>query len=141
MGKGCSLLAFRVEIDTTDLPFYLVETDVIKPLEASTLNVALLMVRDQKVLLPPHEYMLLIVPRLIIERVFKGHISFGMRRQLSPSRKSKPMLEVDLVACAPTWIHSLEGVSLVRTSHYFACEERLKHWVLGSETPNHEITR
>jgi len=45
-----------MEIDAIHLPLNLIEAYIVKPLKACTTNRPNPMIRNQKVLLPPHEY-------------------------------------------------------------------------------------
>jgi hypothetical protein len=90
------LFAFCMEIDPADRPLNLVEADIVEALETCATYSSYSMVRDQKVFLPPHEY------------IFSLRQAWNMKMPLSrillegsESRELGPMREVRLVRGAP----------------------------------------
>jgi hypothetical protein len=57
--KKYSLLTPGMEVNSADAPLALVEADVVEALEAGAIDCPHAVVRDQKVLLPPHENIVL----------------------------------------------------------------------------------
>ena len=107
-----------MKVYPADLAFDLVETYVVKTLEASTSDMGDSMVGYEKVLLPPHEQMLTLSIVPIVEV-----LSLGLSRKWSPSRESVPMLHVDLHVRAPIRMLSLEGVLGADDFAFEVCRE------------------
>ena len=109
------------------------------------------MVRYQKPLLPPHEYVLPLPPALSGSGVGVSVLSTHRRgvskvdvplrvfRERSPGREARPVLEVCLVGSAPARMFGLEGVFLIRAANDFASEEGCEYLVLVRETLNAQI--
>jgi hypothetical protein len=74
-----SLLALRVEVDTTDPTLDLIEADVIEPLKRRTLDTTQLVVWNKEVLFPAHEDVLLLPPGATINGMTEVHVGFGIR--------------------------------------------------------------
>ena len=84
-GGSCnSLLALRMKVNTTDFSFSHVHADVVEALETSARYIALAMIRDQKMLLPSHEDVVLRPPWLVVRGEIEAHVSLRMGAQVSP---------------------------------------------------------
>lgn len=99
------LLAFRMEIDTADGPFYLVETDIVEPLEASTGYRPHPVVRHQKILLPPHENMFTL-GEVAVAEVW----SLCLFSKRSPRWEPSPVLHIGLLCRTPCFVSRLKGM-------------------------------
>ena len=117
-----SLLALSMEVDALDATRELVEADVIEAFETRTIYGPHSVIWHEKVLLPSHEQVLLLV------QVFR-HL-FLARRVLSNRLvcvEPPPVLPVDLLVGAPFRMLCNEGVF---GSDYLAFEVRRQTWMV-----------
>lgn len=98
-------LALRMEVNTAHGTFNLIETDIVKSLEAGARNGSHPMVGNKEIFFPSHEHV------LTLSKVAVSEISplrlFG---KWFPSRKTGPMVDIRLFVGAPFLIASLERV-------------------------------
>lgn len=95
----------RMEIDSIDSARYLVEADIVKPLEARTVNLAHTMIWHQEFLFPAHEHVFPVCAVFIMEVGL-----LGLLRKRPPCREARPMLHILFVAGAPVFMTGLEGI-------------------------------
>jgi hypothetical protein len=81
------LLTLRMEVNPTNTPINLIETDVIKPLETRARNSLHAMIRHEEVFFPAHEDVFALL--VILQR--EGG-RFGGFSQRAPGREACPML-------------------------------------------------
>ena len=94
-----------MEINPTNSPIDLIETDIVKPLEAGAQDLAHPVVGHQEGFLPAHEDVfalrkVLVVEVWLLRLVFEG----------PPGGEARPVLHVGLVGGAPGGVPRLEGV-------------------------------
>lgn len=94
-----------MEVYPTNGPIDLVETDVIKPLEAGPTNLPHPVVRDEERLLPAHEHVLALREVLVVEIRFLGSVLEG-----PPGGEASPVLHIRLVGGTPGGVAGLERV-------------------------------
>ena len=102
---GDVLLAAAVEVNPTNLPADLVETDVVETFEARPVDCPHPVVWHEEVFLPAHKDELLV-------RHIHGDIAALARLLLigSEGRELGPVREINLVCCAPRWVLGHEAV-------------------------------
>lgn len=94
-----------MKIHPSDGPFNLAKADVIKSIKTGTRNSPDSMVWYEKVLLPPHEYM------LALGKIPVSKIRFpGLFRQWSPGRELRPVVHIRFFRCTPRRMPRLKGV-------------------------------
>lgn len=109
------LLALRMKIYTAYGSLHLIETDIVEPLEACSVDIRHAMIWDEEMLFPPHEYV------FSLRIVLVGEVRLlGLLGQWPPRREPCPMLHVGFVCGTPVWMFSLE--SMFRAD-YLALEE------------------
>ncbi len=101
----CLLLALRVKVDAAHSPGYLVKAYIVEPLEACAGDRPNTMIWYQEILLPPHEDILPLREILVVEVCLLRLFSQG-----TPRRKSRPVLHVRLLGCAPGFVLRLESM-------------------------------
>lgn len=98
-------LALRMEVEAIHCSLHLIETDIIKPLEASARDCSDTVVRDEKILLPAHKHV------LTLGEVTIAEISpLCLSGERFPSRKSGPMMYISFLVDTPFLVASQEGV-------------------------------
>lgn len=114
-----------MEIDPAYGSFHLIEADIVKALKTGSGNCPHPMIRDQKVLFPPHEDM------LTLRKVSVREIRFlGLLRERPPGRKSGPMMHIGLFCSTPRLMARLEGMF---GADDFPFEECRQGWVVLRE--------
>lgn len=141
-----------MEIDPTDPSFNLIKANIVESFKTCALYTRHTVVRYQKPLLPPHEYVLPLPPALpgsgVCVTVLSTHrsgvskvdVPLRIFRKRPPGREARPVLEVGLVGSAPARMFGLEGVILIRATNDFASEKGCEYLVLVRETLNTQIT-
>jgi hypothetical protein len=99
------LLTFRMEVNPTNTPINLIETNIIKALETGTRDRFHAVVRHEEVFFPAHEDVLAL---LVILQCEGGR--FGGFGQRAPGREASPVLEVDFLRGAPGGVCGFEEV-------------------------------
>jgi len=94
-----------MEVNPTDSPIDLVETDVIKPLETRPADLPHPVVGNQEGLLPAHEHVLALRKVLVVEIRFLSAVFEG-----PPRGEAGPVQHVGLVGGAPGGVARLKGV-------------------------------
>lgn len=98
-------LALRMEVDTAYRALNLIKTDVVEALKAGTRNGPNSVIRNEKILLPPHEYV------LSLGKVAVCEIGpFGLFGQRFPRRKPGPVVYVCFFIGAPCFVARQKGV-------------------------------
>jgi hypothetical protein len=85
-----------MEIDPVNCAMFLIEADVIESLETSTVERAYSVIRDQKFLLPPHEYIVTLRPAGNLDIHFPRVLLVG-----TESREFGPVLVIYKLCRAP----------------------------------------
>lgn len=114
-----------MEIDSIDSTRYLIEANVVKSLEARTIDLAHSMIWHQEFLFPAHEHVFAVCAVLIMEVRF-----LGLLRKRPPCGEARPVLHVLFVAGAPVLVTGLEGKFW---TDYLAFEESSEGSVFGCE--------
>lgn len=99
------IFALRVEVDAAYASCNLVEADIIEPFEASSRDLSNPVIRNEKVFLPPHKYVLSLRPVLIVKIGF-----FGLRLDRAVGWESAPVVVVSFLVCTPILVLRLECV-------------------------------
>ena len=94
-----------MKIDSIDGARDLIEADIVKSLEARTIDLTHAMIWHQEFLLPAHKHVFPVGAILVVEVGL-----LGLLRKRPPSGKARPVLHVLLVAGAPVLVPSLEGI-------------------------------
>lgn len=111
-----SLFAFRMEIDTADLPFELIEADVVETLETSAGYRPYAVVWHQEMLFPAHE------DRVLLTDVRDGHGPFSSQFLEGPEgTEPSPVAEVDPGIGAPVVVLSDEGILVTNYLAFEVC--------------------
>jgi hypothetical protein len=121
-----SLLALSMEVDALDATRELVEADVVEAFEARTAYSPDSVIRDEEILLPSHEQMLLLIQ--VLRHLFLARGVFGYRLVCI---EAPPVLPVDLFVGAPFRMLCNEGVF---ASDDLAFEVRCQAWVVFGQT-------
>lgn len=101
----CVLLTLRMEIYTADFPFHLVETDIVKTFKASSCDSPYSMIGNQEMLLPSHEYV------LILCDIRNGDwASTSMFLKRSKGTELGPVTEIDFCVCSPVFVFCEERI-------------------------------
>lgn len=94
-----------MKVNSTDSSFYLVETDIVEPLEASAGNLPHPMIRYEEILLPAHEQV------FALRKVSVCEISFlGLFGERSPRLEPRPVLHIGFFVGAPSLVLGHECV-------------------------------
>lgn len=109
------LLTLGMEIDPTDPPIPLIETNIIKTLETRPRDRLHAVIRDQEVLFPAHEDVLTLL--VVFQR--EGGV-FGGFGEGPPGGEARPVLQVDFFGRVPGRVGGFEEVLC---ADYFAFEE------------------
>lgn len=94
-----------MKVDPAHGPRHLVETDIVKALEAGAHNLAHAVVGHEKRFLPAHEDVFALRVVLVLEIWLLGLFGQG-----APGGEAAPVLHVGLVGGAPGGVAGLEGV-------------------------------
>lgn len=94
-----------MEIDSGDGALYLIEANVVKSLEARTVDLSYAMIWHKEFLLPAHEHIFAVCAVLVMEIGL-----LGLFCERSPSGKASPVLHVLLVTSAPVLVPGLKGI-------------------------------
>ncbi len=94
-----------MEIDSIDSASYLIEANIVKSLEAGTINLAYAMIWHQKFLFPAHEHVFAVCAVLIMKIRL-----LGLLRKRPPRGEARPVLHVLFVAGTPVLVTGLEGI-------------------------------
>lgn len=95
----------RVKINSIDCARHLVEANVVKSLEACTIDLAHPVIWHQKLLFPAHKHVFTVCAVLIMEIGL-----LGLLCKRPPRGEARPVLHVLFVAGAPVIVTGLEGV-------------------------------
>ena len=94
-----------MKVNATDSSFYLIETDIVEPLEARSGYLPHPMIRYEEILLPAHEQM------FTLRIVSVCEISFlGLFGEWSPRLEPRPVLHIGFFVGAPGFVLCLECV-------------------------------
>jgi len=94
-----------MKVNPADIPAPLIKADIIEPLKARSANRLNPMIRNEKVLLPPHKQVFP-VRIVLVSEVWPARFP----RQRFPGREAVPVLHVDGFGGAPGRIFGLKGV-------------------------------
>jgi hypothetical protein len=118
------LLALGVKVNPVNISRYLIETNVIKALEAGAGNRSHSMIWHEEVLLPAHEYV------LSLRKVLEAEIwPLRLFCEGLPGRKAGPVLHVDFLIGAPFCMSSLKRV--LRPNDFTLKVRRKRGMVVG----------
>ena len=118
---GHLLFALCMEIYTTNCSFDLVEAYIVKPLKACPSYGPYPVIRDQEMLLPPHEY---VFP---LYHTRNGKTLFCLLLERSESREFCPVLKIYLIRRSPILVLGEKGVLW---ANYFSFKICCKSWMV-----------
>lgn len=93
-----------MEIDSINSARYLIEANIVKSLEARTVDLPHAMIWHQEFLFPAHKHVFAVCTVLIMEVGL-----LGLLRKRPPCGEACPVLHVLFVASAPVLVTGLEG--------------------------------